>query len=515
MKRRRTILLTLFLITVGILQTLLMPAYFYAGDNFAMRAEASDWLKTGKLGIDYSQRPILRGFLLERGQYFYENDDRQRLFSRYGFGETLFYLPSYALYKTFVGEAGLLEDDPRLLLTMNIFAIFLTIASAALLYLIASAFTKRLWLRFLFAAASIYSTLNIYYLRNLLPETFQTPLTLLFIYSSIRLILCRRDKPAFAWTLVASFAAGILLNLKGSFLLFYIPLGVAILCRFLGEDRRFSWRNMRRRALGFGLSLAIPAMMAAALLLWSNNIRFGSPFNTGYGQWIQNGVPHDHFSPSYLAKALPAFLWQKGNANVFLHYPLLVLGLPGLILVYKRQRPVFFFLLMLCVPYLLLIASYSGWRGEWCFGPRHLIYVLLALSIGFVPLLDWLAGRRPWIALASLVLAAVICIFSAWQIYGVLALRPFAYYRAKGSFAQLENAEIDEYFNDYWTRSGICRDMLRHAAAKRQFPPMKHIKFLPTRAGLQRKQMISRFVKEMASPNFYLFNENHLGRNSP
>src|SRR5687767_3455536 len=53
------------------------PVFFYPGDNFVPRAECAHWLNTGEFGVPFARRQELGEFVLERGQYFYENESRQ------------------------------------------------------------------------------------------------------------------------------------------------------------------------------------------------------------------------------------------------------------------------------------------------------------------------------------------------------------------------------------------------------------------------------------------------------
>lgn len=76
---KKIVIPILLLVGIAVFQFVTMPAFFYPGDNSAIRAEAANWVNTGRLGIDYSRRAELGGMLTERGQYFFENDPKQRM----------------------------------------------------------------------------------------------------------------------------------------------------------------------------------------------------------------------------------------------------------------------------------------------------------------------------------------------------------------------------------------------------------------------------------------------------
>ena len=141
--------LLLVLLVVAVVQVATMPGMIYPGDNFASRMESMYWLERGEMGIPYSERAALGGMVAERGQYLYENDEREMFFSRYGIGNVVAFLLPCWLDKATGGKpagSGVLWTSQSLLLWINIIQIVLALISACYLYLLARLYTERGWL---------------------------------------------------------------------------------------------------------------------------------------------------------------------------------------------------------------------------------------------------------------------------------------------------------------------------------------------------------------------------------
>ena len=481
-----------------------MPAFFYPGDNFAIRAETANWVNTGELGIDYSHRAELGGMLAERGQYFYENDAKEKFFSRYGFGDTVLFVPPYAVYKAIHGPVKIMGSQKELLFIINIYMILFVTASAGLLYLIAGLLSSKYWIRAAFTLASLYATFCTHYLKQPLHENFQITLSLAFFYFSLRFFMHEGEEKPW-WTIgAASLAAGALMTTKSSFVLYFAALGLTLLIDgFSRHGKNFKeiiWKPMGKYILWIG----IPAALALAVVLISNAIRFGDLLNSGYGQWINNHKFH-YMSLSLMKQSIPGFLWQKGNANIFLHYPLFAISLPGLFILYRKNQSAFWLIVTVFLPYFLVICAYASWRGEWCYGPRHLLFILMSGSIPAIFLLEKVSTFKPsnkWIVLG---VSAVVLSVSTWNHFQVNTIQCFAYYQLSSVFNQTKIPAISNYFKEYTTRGNIYRDIRLHAKGKETFPPLQEIRYLPNaqRAYAQLNQMVNYFGK----PNYYFQNQ--------
>ena len=499
--KKKYLVPVILLLVVATVQFVTMPAFFYPGDNFAIRAEAANWVNTGKLGIDYSRRAELGGMLAEKGQYFYENDKKQMFFSRYGFGDTVLFIPPYAVYKAIYGPLPPMGTPDELLFIMNCYLILFSTGSALLLYLTAGLFTSKRWLQTVFALASLYGTFCAHYLKQPIHDNFQMTISLAFFYFALRFFLHESEKRPW-WNIgAASLSAGILLTTKSSFVIYFAALGLAILIDgFLKHG--FNLKAVVWQPLGkYFLWVGIPAALALAVVLISNGVRFSSPLDSGYHQWIRNGLPKDRFELAFLQKSIPRFFWQKGNANIFLHYPLIILAIPGFALLFRKNKAAFWFFMLSIMLTLAMICPFSGWSGEWCYGPRHLMFILMAASVPAICLTEKVLkanGAWKWVVLS---VSGLILIFSAWSNFQVNALQCFASHQVSSVFAQIKVPQVSTYFKGYFTRSHFFRDIRLHAQGKKIFPPLEEIKKYPNAQAAYRQ--LDHIVKMHGRPNYF------------
>ena len=274
--------LPLLLLAIAILHIWSMPALHYPGDNFAIRAEAAYLIETGELGIPYERKAELQGFLSERGQYFFDNEARQRYFSKYGIGYTLLYLPPLLAERLASGELSLHCSTDSQLVFLNLYGVALTLVLAAYLYLLVSLYTKVTVLRVGFVLASIYTTFLWHYLRSPTTEIYHLVTFLGFVYHAVRFIEKDR-KPGtprrWGHLLAATLFAGYSALIKASFVLFFIPLWA--LAFVVGDEPSLVKRvvgNITRDWRRYALCLALPSVVAAVLFLGANITRCGSPF---------------------------------------------------------------------------------------------------------------------------------------------------------------------------------------------------------------------------------------------
>lgn len=489
----------LLLGAIALFQFWTMPAFFYPGDNFAIRAEAAQWVNTGRPGIPYTQRPELAGFLSERGQYFFENDEKELFYSRYGLGTTLFYLPPYAVYKALHGPAPLVAAGPDLLWILNLYSVFFATGCGLVLYAMAGLFTNKTWVRIFFTLASLYAGFASHYLKHPVPEGFQIFIALGFFYFALRFFTHEGERQPWICIAAASLLAGLLVLMKSSFVLFYPALGIGLLVDQAKRNGATLHGVILIPLKNYVVWIGVPALLAIIVLLAGNAYRFGSPFESGYGQWTREGV--NGFDLAILRKSLPAFLWRGGNANIFLHFPIFALAIPGLILSYKKQRCATLFLGSTFLIYFAMISIYASWRGEWCYGPRHLVFILMGGAVAAVPLLDRLADLKASVRWSVLALMGSILAFSAWGAFQVNALHPFAYYQISGVFSQLQHPPIDTYFREYLIRDSIYRDIRLHVAGKQPFPPLQEVRKFPGTRDLA--QQLDVIIGAHGQPNFW------------
>jgi hypothetical protein len=174
------------------------------------------------------------------------------------------------------------------------------------------------------------------------------------------------------------------------------------------------------RASLHALAGFLPPVLALALY---HQVAFGSPFDTGYrhlaspyfAAWHARGfmgVAVPHLRSLAEAFVLPA-------RGLFAYSPFLALALPGLPLLWGRDRA----LALLCgaalAAYALFAASFAGDTWGWTVGPRHIAALSAFLLPPALEAAEWLRNRGIGIFAAALALASI------WGMALVVATCPY------------------------------------------------------------------------------------------
>jgi hypothetical protein len=177
---------------------------------------------------------------------------------------------------------------------------------------------------------------------------------------------------------------GLLVNAKAVFAL-SLP-GAALFAGITigrAHGRAAAWRTLGAAALA-GLPWAL-------LFLWYDHARTGSLLDTGYALPGQVGRAYDEA----LLTGLYGLFVSIGK-GLFLYNPPLIasaLALPHALR--TRPRAWLWALLLTAGPVVLLYAHSSFWSGDWCWGPRYLLFLV---PIALLPLVfafdDTRAARR-------------------------------------------------------------------------------------------------------------------------
>lgn len=136
------------------------------------------------------------------------------------------------------------------------------------------------------------------------------------------------------------------------------------------------WSEVRRT--GSLLRLGIPMVVGLGALATYNEIRYHRLFVESYGQGQGLHNP--------IAVGLHGLLWSWGK-GLFVFNPLAVLGVVGLVLLWRSNRPLTILFLLLIVTRTLFFSKWSVWDGGWCWGPRFLPPILPLLMISAVEVL--------------------------------------------------------------------------------------------------------------------------------
>jgi hypothetical protein len=419
-----------FVFALGVL-FLTMPAFFYPGDNFTPRAEAAHFLMTGEFGIPLSRRAELSEFVENRGSYFIENDVKGRFFSKYGVAYTLLDLPPLALEKSIAGKLELIHKSGSLVWLLNFYNLLFAAIILVYLFQLTGLYSDRAGLRALFLVCSCFGTFLWYYLRCHAHDIFQIAAFLAFFYHAICFIRQRRAAAAdqrgggCGHLLAASVFLGCLIHMRFSYALLYVPLwAIALLGEQAGAARQ---RTTRRPTVvwhkGYLGALVLPTVVAIGLLLFVQDWKFESPFNNGYQRvasqniqvvnlatgrgWRVGGGPH----------VLYQYFVKPGNANAFIHYPLLGIALFGWLSFWRKYRleSLFYFVVAGCILLPLLGMGSEGYG----YGPRYLLPVLIVCSLPALEVMRRVGTLRPpLVRYASMAtMAGVLAWSCAMQVY--------------------------------------------------------------------------------------------------
>lgn len=308
------------LAVVTLVNVLALPRYEYVGDPFAIRLEAVHLLRTGELGVP----PEIGSRMGTRGQYFFENVDKGRWFSKYGVLNTLIAMPPLVAERVFTG--ALPWGSRSRVHFLNALNLLLALASAAYLMATLGLYTRDEVLKWIYVLAAFYATFWWNYLRAHASEIYQT---LFFIAFYFHLVSFLRRRGRFRRHLLAAglFLSALCLT-KLSHLILIPAAGVAL---FAAERQavteggatqtRGRWSScLKEAAAGFG----IPVLCLLVVIGLVNDYKFGGPLVTGYQQLESE---RDLLGGD-LGTALRGFFFSA-EGSVFTHFPLFLFALAG------------------------------------------------------------------------------------------------------------------------------------------------------------------------------------------
>jgi len=148
---------------------------------------------------------------------------------------------------------------------------------------------------------------------------------------------------------------------------------------------RWSFRWIRSTIMPFVMGASIPAV----ILMIYNTLCFGNPFTIGY-EHLANQF-QSSMSQGFLGISLPRpevlfYLTFHPAHGLFWQSPVLLMAMVGFYFLWrdKRYRLEAIIVMIAFFSYLLINSGYYMWWGGASFGPRHLIPMLLFLSIPLV-----------------------------------------------------------------------------------------------------------------------------------
>jgi hypothetical protein len=469
----------LFLLLCGLILLVTMPNTITPGDCYASRAEAANLVMTGEWGIAFARMAEITPINEKRGEFFFANDAKERLFNKWGIMNTILYLPPMLATRLITGSVGLMDQSRTHLFFVNLNNVLLAMLILWHLDKILSLYTPHPGRRMMFITLAVFTTYLWFHLRSQMHEIFQLTMAMGFLHHFLRSLRAAANRdPARRWRhlgLAMLWAGGLLLTKA----LYVTVIAAAWLFAWLAGPGEISLterikENVTRNFSNMMRYLLLPTALVLALFLAVNYHKTGSCLDAGYSQEQFTGVNEVDFSPAVLKESIPGFLVLPGNANLFLHFPLLVLALFGLRR-FSRHWPLEAgFIAFTVASNFLIIACYQTWRGEWADGPRYLIIFALMASLPAVEAMAALAEqvKKP-LARGAAILFAVVSLWSGVTQLADNSMENFSFYYYEGFFQQFDDPDINNYFTRYLTRGVIYSDILAYRYAGRPFYPIE------------------------------------------
>ncbi len=204
----------------------------------------------------------------------------------------------------------------------------------------------------------------------------------------------RQSLRAFCAGLLAAYAALVELQVApvSAILAFYI------LALSLRGDRR------KGAPAVFALGASIPTL----ILLFYNQLAFGSPWDMAYFHHATPQFAKVHNAANPYGLKFPDEFWQKLASLLWGRYrglafyaPILLLAIPGwVVLLVRRCWDVVVVTFLAVASVLLVNVFYPEWTGGWSTGPRLLMPLI---PFAMLPVAALLAGSSRWAGLATIV----------------------------------------------------------------------------------------------------------------
>ncbi|QDT91679.1 hypothetical protein [Gimesia algae] len=495
--------LILSLIIVFLL-VLFQPAIIYSGDAISVRYSTTELINSGHLDVDQS---IAQNFG-ERGQYFFENEAQGEWYPKYGILNTFLYIPPLLLERSLEGplvevQKMTVHERKSRVFYLNLYNILISLLIAAYLYLIALNFNHSAKVAAIYVLACLFGTFVWNYLRAQTFEIFQLCFFLGLYYSLLRFkhwkLTGNLKSSRTHFVLILVFCSLLVLEKLVFILLVPVTLLWILWADILSQpDQQQSFRV--RFFYAFKHYLAAFAIFLTCLLTLvclANWYRFGAPFTTGYAQWEQE----KHFLSGNPFNGMYGYLFNS-QKSIFLYFPLLFFSLFKFRSFLKQYTFEFSFVLIVFLVFYITNSCFINWRGDWCYGPRYLLFILPLLSLPVLCLLDHPSTQFNLILKGFLYLTLLVSTCCQMSVNMLTFSAPF---NAIEYFKGAHNENVNTYFKSpFWT---INFDLLKHKLGKSIFPPLKEIRPALTDNSFQKH--ISG-VNSLCELNLYFLDQNQI-----
>ena len=206
---------------------------------------------------------------------------------------------------------------------------------------------------------------------------FGEPLAALLLLVALMASHRYRQQGVTHWLVVAGFALGLL---PGVNLTYGVMAPLLGLYAFGIDPRR--WR------IPHLMAMIVPFLCILVLLAAYNWVRFGSLFESGY-----NFAEGEGFTTPFGVGVFGLLL--SPYRGVAWYNPVLLLGIPGALLLQRKNPPLLWITLALVVAQIVMYASWWSWHGGVTWGPRFLIPVTPLLVLLLLPVIERVPQRRP------------------------------------------------------------------------------------------------------------------------
>ncbi|MFL5800211.1 MAG: YfhO family protein, partial [Roseiflexaceae bacterium] len=371
--------------------------HFFSTDHISVYQTTASLVERGSLTIPH----ILDTVRSQDGNYY----------SPFGLGQSLALIPWYLvgtfvdgisgpMLKSYFGGAQLgMWGGTVPIFFASLFNQFVM----PLLCLLVFLFCLRLGFKYRIALATTlifgFSTSAWVYAR----DSFQHPLEALLLLLSIYILFVHRGDLRYKHALLAGclLALGILTRIN---LLLVAPAVAGYLFCILPEhqgataipSQKIDWiGNIRQRlqqvwlkranraTVQYMLVFGLPIVIMLALIMYLNQIRFGSAL-------IFNGTSQAQGFTTPLLVGLYGNLFSVGR-SVFLYSPPTLLALCTFRMFYRQYRAEAVLFLAISATYLVLFSKFTLWHGGWSWGPRYFMPIvpLLILPLGYFVTGGW------------------------------------------------------------------------------------------------------------------------------
>jgi len=442
----KTLICIVLCMTVFSVNYLTMPKFLYRGDPISIRLATVSLINNKTIEVP---EEVARNFG-DKGQYFYLNGNTGKWYSIKGVMNTLMYVPPLWVEKIYVGT---LDYEPRgavphiRVFVQNIYFIILSMIAAVLIYKISLFYTSRSLTAAIYTLSVLYGTFYWYYMRGQTYEIFQMIFFLGFFYYLKRFSMDNRLFNLLLSTI--SLSALIMTKLVYAGLIPVVVLAIPMIKSVDGNEAIKCYimdvrNNWHRYLFAVGLPLSIVLLCQAIL----NDLKFGSLTGTGYDQWHKYESINIFGGDPVIASKGFLFSIQQG---IFINFPILIIALFGVRIYYRKHSGDALLIISIFILYFILYIHFVDWKGELCYGPRYLLFVLPLLSLPAINVVDGILDRRK--NLTTCLYASVIIfimVYSSIFQQRVNSLDFFSYYYIKSVFDRNgygEDRRIKRYFS--------------------------------------------------------------------